>query len=141
MGSQYLILQEPITGSYVHIYEFIFLGAEEPPVLFVRDCHPDQILLQLSNLTDMVFILNNASNVTSTKLVRAVEGSRFIPVADGQTYSGVCLKTIDQLTFVEHKEAINSQRLANALEKAPGSVTEKSNTGKSTEPAEAPERA
>ncbi len=110
-------LVEPISGERIWIYRTRMLGGDERAALFIVECHPERTLLNVTNMSNMVFMLEGSLDNT-IRLVKAQEGSRLIPTLDYSTYSGLALVPVDQLEFVELKETVNSERIANALEKA-----------------------
>lgn len=102
---------EPITNKTIIVYDLRLLGGDEPPVAFVAKCIPDDTILQLHSVANMVFLFKHYEELINemvTGMVKVAPGSKFIPLEDiNDGYSGLVLQKVDALTFIELKETVN----------------------------------
>lgn len=142
--SSHVTLQEPISQAFIHVYKHIYLGGgeENKRELYIQACYPEPTILQLDSLANMVFILEYHDSTKPNVLVQMLNGSDFKPlVTDMGVYGGLCLKRVDELTFIELKETVNAEALKRINWDGGRMTTEARKDDKGTEPAETQTRA
>lgn len=108
------ILVEPITNAVLQVHGLQHLGGDEAHLCYLTSYTPDEKFLAFDYLGDMVFLLKNVGPKSNTMTMQAVQGSKVIVLEQWvvgekyKTFSGICLKKISELDFIELKESVNA---------------------------------
>lgn len=107
------ILVEPISGAVLQIHGLQHLGGDEAHTCYLTSYTPDETFKKFDNVGGMVFLLKNVGPSSHTMTMQAMQGSRILSIEQliaGQkviAYSGICLKKISELDFIELIEIEN----------------------------------